>query len=90
MRFLEETVGSHRRKQFPVILDNLAVHKTPLMQAWLEHHSHVQLHFTPTYASWLNPVEIWLGMVTCDCIRRGIFPSVPDLLHKIMSYVRPL
>ena len=88
MRFLEETVGNLRRKQIHVILDNLAVHKTPLVRAWLEHHPHVQLHFTPAYASWLNQVEIWLGMVTHDCIRRGIFHSVPDLVRQIMSYIR--
>ena len=41
-----------------------------------------------TYASWLNQVEIWLGMITRDCIRRGIFHSVPDLIHQIMNYIR--
>jgi hypothetical protein len=48
----------------------------------------VQLHFTPTYSSWLNQVEIWLGMITRDCIPRGISRSVPDPVHKIMTYVR--
>jgi len=33
-------------------------------------------------------VEIWLGMITRDCIRRGIFHSVPDLTHEIMNYIR--
>ena len=88
VRFLEEAIGSHRRQQIHLILDNLAVHKTPLVRAWLEAHPQVRLHFTPTYASWLNQVEIWLGMVTRDCIRRGVFRSVPDLVHKIMSYIR--
>lgn len=29
-----------------------------------------------------------LGPLSRDCIRRGIFKSVPDLVNKIMSYVR--
>jgi len=48
----------------------------------------VTFHFTPTYASWHNQIEIWLGMITRDCIRRGEFHSVPDLAHKIMTYIR--
>ena len=88
VRFLDEAVVGRRRKQIHLILDNLSVHKTAAVRAWLERHPHVQLHFTPTYSSWLNQVEIWLGMITRDCIRRGIFRSVPDLVSKIMSYVR--
>jgi DDE superfamily endonuclease len=88
VRFLDEAVVGRRRKPIHLILDNLSVHKTAAVRAWLERHPHVQLHFTPTYSSWLNQVEIWLGMITRDCIRRGIFRSVPDLVSKIMSYVR--
>jgi transposase len=88
VRFLDEAVVGQRRRQIHLILDNLAVHKTPLVQAWLESHPNVHLHFTPTYASWLNQVEIWLGMITRDCIRRGIFRSAPDLVHKITTYIR--
>ena len=27
-------------------------------------------------------------MVTRDCVRRGVFKSVPDLVAKIMTYIR--
>jgi len=86
--FLDQAVACHRRKTIHVILDNLAVHKTPAVKAWVAAHPRVHFHFTPTYASWLNQVEIWLGMITRDCIRRGIFHSVPDLTHHIMNYIR--
>jgi transposase len=88
VEFLDQAVAGHRRKTIHVILDNLAVHKTPAVKAWAAAHPHVQFHFTPTYASRLNQVEIWLGMITRDCIRRGIFYSVPDLIHQIMNYIR--
>ena len=86
--FLNEAVAVRRRKAIHVILDNLAVHKAPVVQAWAKQHPKVTFHFTPTYASWLNQIEIWLGMITRDCIRRGVFHSVPDLAHKIMTYIR--
>jgi len=88
VRFLDEAVLGQRRRPVHLILDNLATHKTAAVHAWLAKHPQVQLHFTPTYSSWLNQVEIWLGMITRDCIRRGVFQSVPDLVHKIMTYVR--
>jgi hypothetical protein len=66
-------------------LDNLAVHKTPLVCAWQQQHPNVHLHFAPTYASWLNQMEIWLGMITRDCIRRGMLHLVDDLVNKIIS-----
>lgn len=86
--FLDAALARHRRKTVHVILDNLSVHKTPAVQAWAEAHPNVHFHFTPTYASWLNQVEIWLGLITRDCIRRGIFRSVPDLIHQITNYIR--
>jgi transposase len=86
--FLDEALARHRRKIIHVILDNLAVHKTAAVKTWAETHPNVHFHFTPTYASWLNQVEIWLGLITRDCIRRGIFRSVPDLIHQIMVYIR--
>jgi transposase len=88
VRFLDEAVVGRRRKQIHLILDNLSVHKTAAVRAWLERHPQVQFHFTPTYSSWLNQVEIWLGMITRHCIRRGIFRSVPDLVTQILGYVR--
>jgi len=88
VEFLSEAVAHQGGKTIHVILDNLAVHKTPTVKAWAAAHPKVHFHFTPTYASWLNQVEIWLGMITRDCIRRGIFHSVPDLNHQIMNYIR--
>ena len=88
VEFLDQAAARHRRKAIHVILDNLSVHKTPAVKTWAAMHPRVQFHFTPTYSSWLNQVEIWLGMVTRDCIRRGIFHSVPDLSHQIMKYIR--
>jgi hypothetical protein len=47
----------------------------------------VQLHFTPTSASWLNLVERWFGLITSQAIRRGSFNSVRELVRAITTYL---
>ena len=47
----------------------------------------VHFHFTPTYSSWLNQVEIWFSKVERDVIARGIFTSVKDLARKLRRYI---
>jgi len=66
-----------------VILDNLSRHKTQQVQAFLALHPQVRLHFTPTYSSWLNQVELRFAEIERDGIARGIFTSAKDLARKI-------
>src|SRR5437868_13503410 len=70
-----------------VIADNLSTHKTKEVQAFLAAHPSVHLHFTPTYSSWLNQVELWFAKIERDLLARGIFTSVPDLARKIRRYI---
>jgi transposase len=77
-----------RGKEIHVIADNLSAHKTQQVQTFLELHPNVHLHYTPTYSSWLNQVELWFGRVERDVIARGVFTSVPDLRKKLMRYIR--
>ena len=37
------------------------------------------MHFTPTWASWLNMVERFFRNITTDRLRRGVFTSVEEL-----------
>jgi len=71
-----------------VILDNFSTHKTDLVKHFLQQHPNVNLHFTPTYSSWLNQVECWFSKLQRDVIDRGIFTSVADLRRKILRYIR--
>ena len=70
-------------REIHIILDNLSAHKTQKVEAFLDQHSHVQLHFTPAYSSWLNQVEIWFAR-----IEREVFTSVRDLARKLMRYIQ--
>ncbi len=87
--FLEQLVSSHKRhREIHVILDNLSAHKTAKVNKFLEDNPKVELHFTPTYSSWLNQVEVWFSKIERDLIHRGVFISTRDLSRKIMRYIR--
>ncbi|MGH9602025.1 MAG: IS630 family transposase [Terriglobales bacterium] len=87
--FLTDLVAHQPRKQeIHVILDNLSAHKTTRVQTFLSEHPNVPLHFTPTYSSWLNQVELWFAKIERDVIARGIFTSRHDLKRKLLRYIR--
>jgi hypothetical protein len=71
------------KQQIHIILDSLSAHKTQTVRDFLEAHPQLRLHFTPTYSSWLNQVEIWFAKIERDVIARGVFTSVPDLARKL-------
>jgi transposase len=87
--FLDQVVGLCRPKQeIHIIVDNLSAHKTQKVTDFLDLHPQVKLHFTPTYSSWLNQVEIWFARLEREVIARGVFTSVKDLARKLMCYIR--
>jgi len=89
VRFLEEVVATQPSgKEIHIIVDNLSAHKTKLVDRFLADHPNVSLHYTPTYSSWLNQVEIWFAKMQRDLITRGIFTSKADLARKIARYIK--
>jgi transposase len=87
--FLEEVIRKARwAKEVHIVLDNLSAHKTKAVQDFLTEHPKVRFHFTPTYSSWLNQVEIWFSKIQRDVIDRGVFTSVADLARKIKKYIQ--
>jgi len=75
-------------RQIDVVLDNLSAHKTKDVERFLQEHPRVRFHFTPTYSSWLNQVELWFAKIQRDVIARGVFTSVADLGNKLRRYIR--
>ena len=75
-------------KEIHVVLDNLSAHKTKDVERFLAEHPQVRFHFTPTYSSWLNQVELWFAKIQRDVIARGVFRSVADLGNKLRKYIR--
>jgi transposase len=75
-------------KQIQVIADNFSAYKSRVVTDFLAVHPKVRLHFTPTYSSWLNQVELWFGKIERDVIARGLFASVPDVNRNVLRYIR--
>lgn len=89
LRFLDRLVaGQPKRRAIHIIADNLSAHKTKGVAEWLVAHPRVTIHYTPTYSSWLNQVELWFAKIERDMIARGIFTSTADLRRKLMQYIR--
>src|ERR1700751_3337424 len=87
--FLEQIVASQTpAKEIHIIVDNLSAHRTSKVWEFLERNPHVRIHYTPTYSSWLNQVDIWFSKIQRDVIARGIFLSVKDLDRKLIRYIR--
>ena len=45
-----------------LIVDNYCTHKHAKVRRWLAARPRFHVHYTPTYASWLNQVEIWFNL----------------------------
>ena len=71
-----------------LVVDNYCTHKHAKVRRWLAARPRFHVHYTPTYASWINQVEIWFNIITQRAIRRGTFKSVRDLIAKIEAFVQ--
>jgi len=85
--FLKRVARAYPRRELHVVLDNYHTHKHADVEAWLEQHPRVTLHFTPTSGSWLNLVEVFFGIITRQAIRRGSYASVPQLVAAIRTFI---
>ncbi len=70
-----------------VILDNLSANKTPAVRAWAARHK-VELCFTPTYASWANPIEAQFGPLRMFVMGASNHPNHPALARRLQAYLR--
>ena len=70
-----------------LVMDNLSTHKSPTIRRWFVRHPRFHSHFTPTYASWINQVERWFGLLEQRQIKRGSHRSVPALVNAIREFV---
>ena len=89
LQFLRHIEASIPKKlDVHLVVDNYATHKHERVRRWLAARPRFHVHYTPTYSSWLNQVEIWFNIITQRAIRRGTFRSVRDLIQKIEAFVK--
>lgn len=87
LKFLKKLDRTYRHKTLHIIVDNFSAHKNKEVKAWLEGKRKIKLHFTPTYSSWLNQVEIWFNILSRDVLKGGIWKSKEQLTSQLVEYI---
>jgi len=85
--FMNQLVDLYEGFELHVVLDNLNTHK-PKHDRWLQRHPNVHLHYTPTYASWLNQVEIWFSILSRRALQGASFTSPYEVREAIDRFVQ--
>jgi transposase len=84
--FMNRIVADHPSKKIHVVLDNLSTHK-PKRDRWLARHPNVRFHFTPTYSSWLNQIEVWFSILQGNSLAGATFSDVQQLRDHIDAFI---
>jgi len=84
--FMNRIVAAYPGKQIHVVLDNLSTHK-PKRERWRVRHPNVRFHFTPTYSSWLNQIEIWFSILQGSSLAQASFTDIHQLRNHIDDFV---
>lgn len=88
LKFLKLLDRKYRNVELHLILDNLSVHKNKKVQEWVAKKRKFHVHFTPTYSSWLNQIEIWFGILTRDVLKDAVWHSKKQLIDQLMDYIK--
>lgn len=83
--FMNEVVAQYPNRDIHVVLDNLNTHK-PKRDLWLARNTNVKLHFVPTYASWLNQVEIWFSLLSRNALSGASFTNPKQVREAIDAF----
>jgi hypothetical protein len=74
-------------QQLFIILDNLSAHKVKRVLTWAGKHD-VELCFTPTYASWANPIEAHSGPLRQFTMANSNHPNHTAQTRRLQAYLR--
>ena len=88
LNFLKHLYRSNPGRELHIIADNLSAHKHKDVLDWVNKRRRLHLHFTPTYASWLNQIEIWFNIFARAVLKGGVWRSKQALVSQIMTYIR--
>jgi len=88
LAFLKALYRKYPGKRLYVICDNLSVHKGKDVREWAAKRRRLTILHTPTYASWLNQVEIFFNIFTREVMRGGVWSSKQELIAQTMYYIK--
>ena len=77
------------RGRLVIVLDNLSIHTTPEVRAWLRaQQGRVRFEFLPLHASWLNQIEIWFSILERQALTRASDARYPERAARIYRFAR--
>jgi len=88
LRFLKYLDRKYRHVELHLIMDNLSTHKNKDVREWLSRKRKIHVHYTPTYASWLNQIEIWFSIMSRDLLKDSVWHSKEQLVKQLMAYIK--
>lgn len=87
LKFLKKLDRKYRNVELHIIMDNLQVHKTKEVKEWFAKKNKFHAHYTPTYSSWLNQIEIWFGILTRSVLKDAVWRSKQELVEQLITYI---
>lgn len=88
--FLERLIANRRRKLISIV-DRHPVHRSSLVQQWLqEHRDNIEMHFLPSYAPQLNPAEYLNGDVKQGVHSKPPTRNLKELKGRLRSHLHKL
>ena len=88
LSFLKKLKRKYAGKKLHIIADNLSVHKHEIVKEWISKTKQIEIHYTPTYSSWLNQVEIWFNILSKDVLKGAVWHSKKQLVDQLMVYIK--
>jgi len=88
LKFLKTIYRKYPKKNLHIIADNLSIHKQKDVREWIDSKPRMTIHYTPTYSSWLNQIEIWFNILTRDVLKDAVWHSKKQLTDQLMEYVK--
>ena len=70
---MNQLLKSYPSGELHIILDNVSSHDSAEVKKWhgQPRNQRVVFHFTPTYSSWLNLVEVLFNLLQAKVLRKG-------------------
>lgn len=87
LKFLKKLYRKYTKKHLHIIADNLNVHKHHKVKEWVDSKKRLTMHFTPTYSSWLNQIEIWSNILSKDVLKGSVWHSKQQLIDQLLEYI---
>jgi transposase len=87
LRFMDDVVAAFPNRDLHVVLDNLNIHKNETAQKWLDRHTRVRFHHTPTHASWVNLIECFFSILSKQGLSQSVHRSKRELKEFLIKYI---